>query len=123
LLTAGIQIIGNNFIRGPTIQGLVQADDEFQKVHGLRRSQSVGLLYDSRSGSLVTNGRPGQLQFFSVDSGCQLLNVCTSLLHVIYTHTLNLKKIMAEMGERVACVLCAYLLLMSKSNGFDTVDS
>ena len=87
LLTAGIQIIGNNFIRGPTIQGLVQADDEFQKVHGLRRSQSVGLLYDSRSGSLVTNGRPGQLQFFCVDSGCQLLNVCTSLLHVIYTHT------------------------------------
>lgn len=71
----GVQIIGCNFTRGPTIQGLVQADEEFRTVHGLCRSQSVGLLYDSRSGSLVTNGRPGQLQFFSVDSGCQLLNL------------------------------------------------
>ena len=77
LLSSGVQIIGSNFTRGPTIQGLVQADEEFRTVHGLCRSQSVGLLYDSRSGSLVTNGRPGQLQFFSVDSGCQLLNVRT----------------------------------------------
>lgn len=44
-------------------------------MHGLRRIQSIGLLYDTRTGSLVTNGRPGQLQFFSVDSGCQLFNV------------------------------------------------
>jgi len=78
LLAAGIQIIGSNFVRGATIQGLVQADKEFQKVHGLRRVHSVGLLYDSRTGSLVTNGRPGQLQFFSVDSSCQLLCVCSS---------------------------------------------
>jgi len=75
LSIAGVQIIGNNFVRGPTIQGLVQAHKEFQKVHGLRRIQSAGLLYDARTGSLVTNGRPGQLQFFSVDSGYQLLNV------------------------------------------------
>jgi len=73
---AGIQIIGNNFVRGPTIQGLVQAHEEFLKLHGLRRIHSVGLLYDARTSSLVTNGRPGQLQFFCVDSGSQLLNVC-----------------------------------------------
>jgi len=72
---AGIQIICSNFVRGPTIQGLVQADEEFQKLHGLRRVQSVGLLYDTRTASLVTNGRPGQLQFFSVDNACQLLSV------------------------------------------------
>jgi len=76
LSVAGIQIIGSNFVRGPTIQGLVQASAEFQKLHGLCRSQAVGLLHDPRSGSLVTNGRPGQLQFFSVDTGSQLLNVC-----------------------------------------------
>jgi len=76
LSVAGIQIIGNNFIRGPTIQGLVQCDSEFQKLHGLRRVQSVGLLYDARTSCLVTNGRPGQLQFFSVDTGSQLLSVC-----------------------------------------------
>jgi len=75
---AGIQIIGSNFVRGPTIQGLVQANEEFQRLHGLRRIQSVGLMYDTRTGALVTNGRPGQLQFFSVDSGSQLLNVSTS---------------------------------------------
>lgn len=68
-------MIGSNFVRGPTIQGLVQADAEFQQLHGLRRVQSVGLLYDTRTGSLVTNGRPGQLQFFSVDNAAQLLNV------------------------------------------------
>jgi len=76
-MVAGIQIIGSNFIRGATIQGLVQAHNEFQKLHGIRRIQSVGLLYDARTASLVTNGRPGQLQFFSVDNGSQLLNVCT----------------------------------------------
>jgi len=81
MLAVGLQVISSNFVRGPTVQGLVQAHEDFEKVHGVRRVKSVGLLYDRRSGSLVTNGRPGQLQFFSVDSGCQLLNVRVTYYH------------------------------------------
>jgi NET1-associated nuclear protein 1 (U3 small nucleolar RNA-associated protein 17) len=36
----------------------------------------VGLLCDPRSGALVTNGRPGHLQFYCMSTDTQLYNVC-----------------------------------------------
>jgi len=79
----GIQIVRSNFVRGQTIQGLVvrhKPQHSVQLATGLHTPLATGLIYDSRTGALVLNGRPGQLQFFNVINNRQLFNVCTSTL-------------------------------------------
>ncbi|XP_076471971.1 WD repeat-containing protein 75-like [Babylonia areolata] len=39
------------------------------------RPTPVGLLVDPRSRALVTNGRPGHLQFYNIEADCQLYNL------------------------------------------------
>jgi len=99
----GIQIIGNNFFRGPTIQGLARrylpSNSDMNKID--KRSTSVGLIYDPRSGALVTNGRPGQLQFFNVEDNRQLFSLNVVGHNYVSPENLN-KPMIPTCVEKVA---------------------
>ena len=69
ILCAAIQVMSNTFVVKQQIQGLTAPFAADQ-----RRATS-GLNFDPRTRSLVSNGRPGHLQFYDVHNDTQLFNV------------------------------------------------
>ena len=69
---AVLQLITSNFHIRHAIRGLARAhlgaDNSSKPI-------PVGLLCDPRSKALVTNGRPGHLQFYCMNTDTQLYNV------------------------------------------------
>lgn len=66
-----IQLINNNFELKQVYQGLTCGHHETQKTHPV----PAGLHYDPRSKALVTNGKIGHLQFYSLANDKHLYNV------------------------------------------------
>ena len=69
VLCAAIQVMSNTFVVKQQIQGLTAPFAADQ------RRVTSGLNFDPRTRSLVSNGRPGHLQFYDVHSDTQLFNV------------------------------------------------
>ena len=69
---SGIQVISSNFKVLQVFQGLTRSASD-SKDSG--NTIPTGLLLDPRTKSLVLNGRPGHLQFYSLEDDKQLYNV------------------------------------------------
>ena len=75
-----IKVITGNFQIEHIFQGLTRAQLKSQDSDPIQ----TGLLCDPRSRSLVLNGRPGHLQFYSVQEDKHLYNVSRQIAHLMY---------------------------------------
>ena len=71
ILFTGIQVISSNFQLAQAYQGLTQAHVDLTDTAGI----IAGLHFEPRTGAIVTNGKPGYLQFYDVTKDKQLFNV------------------------------------------------
>ena len=81
-----IQLIGSNFKVLQHYQGLTMAYLGQQ----LKRLIPVGLQLDPKKQALVTNGRPGHLQFYSLQKDKQLFNVGLIVFMSLISYTASL---------------------------------
>ena len=78
-----IHIISSNFKVEHIFQGLTRGHLKSQQSEAI----PTGLLCDPRSRSLVLNGRPGHIQFYSVQDDKHLYNV--SILYLLFVVVMN----------------------------------
>ena len=84
-----IQLINNNFELKQVYQGLTCGHHETQKTHPV----PAGLHYDPRSKALVTNGKIGHIQFYSLANDKHLYNVSLNDYCSFYTSIVNISKV------------------------------